>query len=216
MTASQWTRIHGDSIATRTTPAESYTAAGWKPVSITLVPCCPCSTGRIYGGCERLGGICYPPGTFRLESSAPPPATVPMPAPSPSTAPAEPSQDAPQELIPAEELAMPREDRPTCQQNQRRLARRLAVLPLALLLSASTAFATPPAKPHARPTLTVTVKVCPASPAPCPSLPTSKLFALSTVTRTSCTAWIATDETSLWLAAIDACRAALARKGGAK
>lgn len=84
-------------------------------------------------------------------------------------------------------------------------------LSLALLLSTLPAFAAdtaPEKKPRPRPTAQISVKVYSAKFAAGSPLAGKRLH-LSTVTKTSCTAWIQADEDPLWTAGLSACRAAL-------
>jgi hypothetical protein len=118
------------------------------------------------------------------------------------------------ELIPAEELAMLREDRPAFKQNERRKARKLAGTALALLFSGSTLYAadtTAAPKPRSKPSAQITVKVYPDKF----QGKKERLILRPVSTPGHCTAWIAADEDALWISALDSCRALL-RKGGAK
>jgi hypothetical protein len=85
---------------------------------------------------------------------------------------------------------------------------------LALLLSTLPALAADkaPEKPRPRPAAQISVKVHPEKFSAGTPLAGKRLH-LSTVTKTSCTAWIQADEDPLWTAGLSACRAALrARK----
>lgn len=90
-------------------------------------------------------------------------------------------------------------------------AQRFTLALAALLLAGSLAAepTTPsPKPPRSRPAAQITVKVWPSH------LPAGKLLALGSVTPNTCTAWIAQDTDPLWTAGLQACRAALAKKGG--
>jgi hypothetical protein len=65
-----------------------------------------------------------------------------------------------------------------------------------------------PKPPRSRPAAQITVKVWPSH------VPAGKQLHLGSVTDTTCTAWISADSDPLWTAGLQACRAALAKRGG--
>jgi hypothetical protein len=87
---------------------------------------------------------------------------------------------------------------------------------LALLLSTLPALAAEKAyetKPRPRPAAQISIKVYPEKFQAGGPLAGKQLH-LSTVTKTSCTAWIAQDADPLWTAGLQACRAALRANRG--
>ncbi len=113
-----------------------------------------------------------------------------------------------------ERLKEYRENEPQHPHRIKRVRVPLAAL-LALLLSTLPALAAdtaPEKKPRPRPSVQISVKVYPEKFQPGGPLAGKRLH-LSTVTKTTCSAWIQADEDPLWTAGLQACRAALqARK----